>query len=57
MLLTVLFCGYCQGVFSSRRIAQAGETDIAFRVVSGGELLEEQRRREVRSEKIRAATA
>ena len=38
MLLTVLFYGYCQGVFSSRKIAQACETDIAFRVLSGGEL-------------------
>jgi transposase len=38
MLLTVLLYGYCQGVFSSRKIAQACETDIAFRVLSGGEL-------------------
>jgi transposase len=38
MLLTVLFYGYCTGVFSSRKIAQACETDIAFRVLSGGEL-------------------
>jgi len=38
MLLTVLLYGYCQGIFSSRRIAQACETDIAFRVLSGGEL-------------------
>jgi transposase len=38
MLLTVLFYGYCQGVFSSRKIAQACETDVAFRVLSGGEL-------------------
>jgi transposase len=38
MLLTVLLYGYCQGVFSSRRIAQACETDIAYRVLSGGEL-------------------
>jgi transposase len=38
MLLTVLLYGYCQGIFSSRRIAQACETDIAFRALSGGEL-------------------
>jgi transposase len=38
MLLTVLFYGYCQGVFSSRKIARACETDIAFRVLSGGGL-------------------
>lgn len=38
MLLSVLFYGYCIGVFSSRKIAQGCETDIAFRVLSGGEL-------------------
>lgn len=36
MLLTVLFYGYCVGVFSSRRLAAHCETDIAFRVLSGG---------------------
>jgi transposase len=38
MLLTVLLYGYCVGVMSSRRIARACETDLAFRVLSGGEL-------------------
>ena len=38
MLLTVLLYGYCVGVMSSRRIAKACETDLAFRVLSGGEL-------------------
>ena len=37
MLLTVMFYGYCTGVFSSRRIAARCETDIAFRVLSGGQ--------------------
>jgi hypothetical protein len=36
--LTVLLYGCCQGIFSSRKIAQECETDIAFRVLSGGEL-------------------
>jgi transposase len=37
MLLTVLLYGYCVGVFSSRKIAAHCETDVAFRVLSGGE--------------------
>jgi transposase len=37
MLLTVMFYGYCTGVFSSRRIAARCETDIAFRVLAGGQ--------------------
>src|SRR5581483_2256142 len=37
MLLTVLLYGYCVGVMSSRKIAAHCETDIAFRVLSGGE--------------------
>jgi transposase len=37
MLLTVLLYGYCVGVFSSRKIAARCETDVAFRVLSGGE--------------------
>jgi transposase len=37
MLLTVLFYGYCIGVFSSRKIAASCETDIAFRVLAGGQ--------------------
>ena len=37
MLLTVLFYGYCVGVFSSRKIAAHCETDVAFRVLSGGQ--------------------
>jgi transposase len=36
MLLTVLLYGYCVGVFSSRKIAARCETDVAFRVLSGG---------------------
>jgi transposase len=37
MLLTVLLYGYCVGVFSSRKMAARCETDIAFRVLAGGE--------------------
>lgn len=37
MLLTVLLYGYCTGVFSSRKIATRCETDIAFRVLTGGQ--------------------
>lgn len=37
MLLTVMFYGYCTGVFSSRRIAVRCETDIAFRVLAGSQ--------------------
>lgn len=37
MLLTVLLYGYCTGVFSSRKIASHGETDVAFRVLSAGQ--------------------
>jgi transposase len=36
MLLTVLLYGYCAGVFSSRKLAARCETDVAFRVLSGG---------------------
>src|SRR5579885_1282027 len=36
MLLTVVLYGYCNGVFSSRKIAARCETDIAFRVLAGG---------------------
>jgi transposase len=38
MLLGVLLYGYCVGVFSSRKLAGRCETDIAFRVLSGGQL-------------------
>ncbi len=38
MLVAVLLYGYCLGVFSSRRLAARCETDIAFRVLSGGQL-------------------
>jgi transposase len=37
MLLTVLLYGYCVGVYSSRKIAARCETDVAFRVLAGGE--------------------
>src|SRR5919198_6089327 len=37
MLLTVLLYGYCTGVFSSRKLAARCETDVAFRVLAGGE--------------------
>lgn len=37
MLLTVLFYGYCTGVYSSRRIAAHCESDVAFRVLSAGQ--------------------
>jgi transposase len=36
MLLTVLLYGYSSGVFSSRKLAAHCETDVAFRVLSGG---------------------
>ena len=36
MLLTVLVYGYSIGVFSSRKLAARCETDVAFRVLSGG---------------------
>jgi hypothetical protein len=36
MLLTVLLYGYCVGVFASRKLAARCETDVAFRVLSGG---------------------
>lgn len=36
MLLAVLLYGYCVGVFSSRRLAAHCETEVAFRVLSGG---------------------
>lgn len=38
MLLAVLFYGYCTGVYSSRKLAKHCETDIAFRVLSAGQL-------------------
>ena len=37
MLLTLLLYGYCRGVYSSRKIAGGCETDVAFRVLSGGQ--------------------
>jgi transposase len=37
MLLGVLLYGYCTGVFSSRKLAAKCETDVAFRVLAGGE--------------------
>lgn len=37
MLLTLLLYGYCTGVCSSRKIARGCETDLAFRVLSGGQ--------------------
>jgi len=36
MLLSVLLYGYCVGVYSSRRLAAHCETEVAFRVLSGG---------------------
>ena len=38
MLLSVMLYGYCIGVFSSRRLATHCESDVAFRVLSGGAL-------------------
>ncbi len=37
MMLAVLVYGYCVGVRSSRKLEQATHTDVAFRVLSGGE--------------------
>ena len=34
MMVNVLLCGYCNGVASSRRIAQRPHEDIAFRVLA-----------------------
>lgn len=36
MLLALLLYGYCVGVFSSRKMAQATYEDVAFRVLAGG---------------------
>ena len=36
MLLSLLLYGYCTGVYSSRKIAAACETDVAFRALCGG---------------------
>jgi len=37
MMLKLLIYGYATGVFSSRRIARACETDIAFRILAAGD--------------------
>lgn len=37
MLLSVLLYGYCTGVFSSRKLAAACESDIAFRMLAAGQ--------------------
>src|SRR5215210_854897 len=37
MLLALLLYGYCIGVFSSRKLAARCATDVAFRVLSGGQ--------------------
>ena len=37
LMLKLLIYGYATGVFSSRRIARACETDIAFRVLAAGD--------------------
>ena len=37
LMCELLLYGYATGVFSSRRIAQACETDIAFRVLAAGD--------------------
>ena len=37
MLLSLLLYGYCTGVYSSRKIAAACETDVAFRALCGGQ--------------------
>ncbi len=37
MLLTLLLYGYCTGVCSSRKITGGCETDLALRVLSGGQ--------------------
>ena len=37
MLLTLLLYGYCRGVYSSRKIAAGCASDVAFRVLSGGQ--------------------
>ena len=38
MLLSLLLYGYCTGDYSSRKIAAACETDVAFRALCGGQL-------------------
>ena len=37
LMLKVLLYAYCQGVTSSRKIAQRIETDVAFRFLSGNQ--------------------
>ena len=37
LMCKLLIYGYATGVFSSRKIAQACETDIAFRVLAAGD--------------------
>ena len=37
MLLSLLLYGYCTGVYSSRKIEAACETDVAFRALCGGQ--------------------
>ena len=37
MLLSLLLYGYCTGVYSSRKIAAACETEVAFRALCGGQ--------------------
>lgn len=36
LMVALLLYGYATGVFSSRKIAQATHTDVAFRVIAGG---------------------
>ena len=38
MMLTLLLYGYSVGVFSSRKIAARCQTDVAFRVIVGGNI-------------------
>lgn len=36
MMAALLICGYCAGIRSSRKLEQATQTDVAFRVLTGG---------------------
>jgi len=54
MLLTVLLYGYCTGVCSSRKISRGCETDLAFRMLSGGQFPDFRTLSDFRKEHLKA---
>ncbi len=38
MMVTLLLCNYCKGVFSSRKIQSRCAEDVAFRIIVGGDI-------------------